>query len=206
MRRILLVGALILLAGPAFAQVCGGIGQPICAITAPDATAVPLKPFFDFLQPILTAAVTAIVGVLVPIVVLKLNSVLHVSMTATQQDNIRKWAETQAGAIAAAATAGFSNEVIHSNDPRIVRAANAIIQQAPADLTALGVTPDKVQDAVAKIVQGEVGKLQQTVLPAVPPDPLVVAAARQVAQLPPEASVDDVQKTKVAAMQAVADH
>ena len=117
---------------------------------------IPLKPWIEFIQPYLTATATVIVPILIAALAQRLSAWLGVSMNATQIARLKSAAATEAGAMIAQESGNLATAVVKVNDPRIVAAANAIASKLPATAAAVGATPD----GLAKMVQGELGKLQ----------------------------------------------
>lgn len=77
-------------------------------------------------------------------------------ITALQQKELAAKIDSLAGAEVAKAEAGFADEVIHINDPRVANIANAAIQALPKVAADLGVTPA----SIAVQAQGALGTLQ----------------------------------------------
>ena len=146
LKRLLLTSAAVCVAGAALAQ------------TVADPNGIPLKPWVEFVQPYLTAAATVIVPILIAALAQRLSSWLGVSMNATQVARLKSAAATEAGALIAQESDNLATAAISINDPRIIAAANAIANKLPATAAAVGATPD----ALAKMVQGEIGKLQSS--------------------------------------------
>lgn len=146
-----------------YAAVIGLGASSALAQTVADLNGIPLKPWVEFVQPYLTAAATVLVPILIAALAQRLSLWLGVSMNATQVDRLKSAAATEAGAIIAQASDNLSAHVIHTSDPRIVAAATAIVNKLPDTAAAVGATPD----ALARMVQGEIGKLQA----AQPPSP-----------------------------------
>jgi hypothetical protein len=117
---------------------------------------VALKPWIEFVQPYLTATATVIVPILIAALAQRLSAWLGVSMNSTQVARLKSAAATEAGALIAQESDNLSKAVIKVSDPRVVAAANAIASKLPATAAAVGATPE----ALAKMVQGEIGKLQ----------------------------------------------
>lgn len=141
---------------------CGVAGYPPCQ-------GISLKPWIEFIQPYLTATATVIVPIIVAALANKLSSWLGVSMDATQVARLKSAAATEAGALIAQADDNLASKVIKVDDPKIVAAAQRIIARLPATATAVGATPEALQ----KMIQGEVGKLQAGVIT---PDPIAPKA------------------------------
>jgi hypothetical protein len=122
---------------------------------------VPLKPWVEFVQPYLTAAATVIVPILIAWVAQRLRTWLGVDINATQIERLKSAAATEAGVMIAKESDNLMNKAIPVTDPRIVAAASAIAAKLPDTAAAVGATPD----ALAKMVQGEIGKLQAVQAP-----------------------------------------
>lgn len=131
---------------------------------ADPSTAIELKPWVEFIQPYLTAAATVIVPILIAWVAQRLRTWLGVDMNATQIERLKSAAATEAGVMIAKESDNLMNKSISVGDPRIVAAANSIAAKLPETAAAVGATPD----ALAKMVQGEIGKLQAVQVTAVP--------------------------------------
>ena len=136
--------------------VLGFSTYPVLAQTVADPNGIPLKPWIEFIQPYLTATATVIVPILIAALAQRLSAWLGVSMNATQIARLKSAAATEAGAMIAQESGNLATAVVKVNDPRIVAAANAIASKLPATAAAVGATPD----GLAKMVQGELGKLQ----------------------------------------------
>ena len=140
------------------------------AAAGADPTSITVKPLVEFIQPYLTATATVVAPIIAYWIAMKVSSFLGVSMNATQVARLKSAAATEAGALVANAADNLANKTVPINDPRIVNAANSIIAKLPDTAAAVGATPD----TVAKMVQGELGKLQAGQVAA---DPIVINKA-----------------------------
>lgn len=137
--------AALAVAGSAFACASGALADTIAA-----------APAVDFLSPF----VNAVVGVVVPVVIawgiVELRKLTGITLSAANADLLQNAAATEAGALVAGAEDNLAGSVITVSSPKIAQAAMNIEKSLPGVAKALGVTPD----GVAKLVVGEVGKLQ----------------------------------------------
>lgn len=138
----------------AHAQDTGAVSTANAA--AADPKAILLGPLVTWLQPFVSLVLQGLAGVLVTVLAAKLYQWFGISSDATQVARFKSAAATEAGALVAQAADNLKTQTLTVSDPRIVSAANKIIERLPALTTAIGVTPD----VAAKAVLGEVGKLQ----------------------------------------------
>jgi hypothetical protein len=120
------------------------------------ATTVAAAPLAAFLQPILQAAVASALGVLGSWSVYLAGRYLHIQITQAAVDTVVSKAQTWAGNFIANDADNLAGRSISVSDPRIAAAANSIAEELPAILAASGWTEDRI----AKLVVGEIGKLQ----------------------------------------------
>jgi hypothetical protein len=145
-------------------------------IMTDSSTAIAAAPFVVALQPILTAAATTIVGAAVTFAVALFAKYTGVTLQASYVETLRGAAETEAGAAVAEAADNLAGRSIPVDSPIVVAAAARIGAGLPDFMKAAGVTPDDV----ARLVAGEIGKLQAQT-PA-----LVAAPAQATAGAPQE--------------------
>lgn len=120
------------------------------------ATAVAATPLVTLLEPLLQAAATSAIGVLGSWAVYLVGRYLHIQITQAAVDTVISKAQTYAGNLIAIDSANLVGKSITVSDPRIAAAANSIAAKLPDVLTAAGWDEDRV----AKLVVGEIGKLQ----------------------------------------------
>lgn len=120
------------------------------------ASAIAIGPIFDALRPMISAVVTAIVGVAVTFGVALLKRWTGVSLQATYVDSLRRAAQTEAGVLVAEAADNLSSRSITVTSPTIAAAAARIAEAMPEAVRAAG----KTQEDLGRLVTGEIGKLQ----------------------------------------------
>ena len=118
--------------------------------------AIAIGPIFDALRPMISAVVTAIVGVAVTFGVALLKRWTGVSLQATYVDSLRRAAQTEAGVLVAEAADNLSSRSITVTSPTIAAAAARIAEAMPEAVRAAG----KTQEDLGRLVTGEIGKLQ----------------------------------------------
>lgn len=119
-------------------------------------TAIAVGPIVEALQPLITAVVTTVVGALAGLALVTWNRWLGKKTTEDQKDAVRKAAATEAGVMVAEASDNLAGRSINVASPAVAAAAARVIAVAPAAIALSGITPDQV----ARIVAGEIGKLQ----------------------------------------------
>jgi hypothetical protein len=120
------------------------------------ASAIATGPFLDTLRPIISAVVTAIVGVAVTFGVALLKRWTGVTLRSAYVDSLRQAAQTEAGVLVAEAADNLSSRSITVTSPAITAAAARIAAAMPEAVRAVGKTPEDL----GRIVAGELGKLQ----------------------------------------------
>src|SRR5258707_670398 len=120
------------------------------------ASAIAAGPFLDTLRPIISAVVTAIVGVAVTFGVALLKRWTGVTLRSAYVDSLRQAAQTEAGVLVAEAADNLSSRSITVASPAIAAAAARIAAAMPEAVRAVGKTPEDL----GRIVAGELGKLQ----------------------------------------------
>lgn len=113
-------------------------------------------PLVALLQPIAVAAVTSAIGALGSWAVYLAGRYLHIQIAQSAVDTIVSKAQTYAGALIANDAANLAGKAITVSDPRVAAAANSIAAKLPAVLAASGWSEERI----AKLVVGEIGKLQ----------------------------------------------
>jgi hypothetical protein len=96
----------------------------------------------------------------------------HHTITASQQDQVRDWANDQAGKAIAASQTNLAGQAIRVDDPLIQNTVKVAQVLIPELLAATGITPTKLADMVV----GEIGRLQPLPAPPVTVIPAPVAA------------------------------
>jgi hypothetical protein len=120
------------------------------------ASVIAAGPIVETLRPILSAFVTAMVGVAVTFGVTLLKKWTGVTLQSTYVDSLRQAAQTEAGVLVAEATDNLSSRSITVTSPVIAAAAARIAAAMPEAVKAVGKTPEDL----GRLVAGEVGKLQ----------------------------------------------
>jgi hypothetical protein len=120
------------------------------------ASAIAAAPIVEALRPMISAVVTAIVGVAVTFAVALLKRWTGVTLRSAYVDSLRQAAQTEAGVLVAEAADNLSTRSISVTSPAIAAAAARIAATMPEAVKAVRKTP---QD-LSRLVAGEVGKLQ----------------------------------------------
>jgi hypothetical protein len=113
-------------------------------------------PIIATLRPIISAVVTAIVGVAVTFGVALLKRWTGVTLLSAYVDSLRQAAQTEAGVLVAEAADNLSSRSITVTSPAIAAAAARIATAMPEAVRAVGKTPEDL----GRLVAGEIGKLQ----------------------------------------------
>jgi hypothetical protein len=120
------------------------------------ASAIPVGPIVETLRPIISAAVTAIVGVAVTLGVALLKNWTGVTLQSAYVESLRQAAQTEAGILVAEATDNLSTGSITVTSPGVQTAAARIAAAMPEAVRVVG----KTSDDLSRLVAGEIGKLQ----------------------------------------------
>lgn len=120
------------------------------------APAIAAGPIVETLRPIISACVTAMVGVAVTFGVALLKRWTGVTLQSAYVDSLRQAAQTEAGVLVAEAADNLSSRSITVTSPAIAAAAARIAAAMPEAVKAVGKTPEDL----GRLVAGEVGKLQ----------------------------------------------
>jgi hypothetical protein len=120
------------------------------------ASAIAAGSIVETLRPIISAVVTATVGVAVTFGVALIKRWTGVTLQSAYVDSLRQAAQTEAGILVAEATDNLSSRSITVTSPAIVAAAARIAAAMPEAVRAVGKTPEDV----GRLVAGEIGKLQ----------------------------------------------
>jgi hypothetical protein len=88
-------------------------------------------------------------------------------------DKIDAWAESEAGALVAAAADNLATDKIPVGSPIVADIATRMMLALPDELKAAGLTPD----VVATMVAGKIGKLQASMTSVAPAAPAAAKAA-----------------------------
>lgn len=126
---------------------------------------VDLSPIVTFVVPVVQAVAVAAVPVIIAWAAAKFSKKTGIEIDQTMLDRLKSAAATEAGQLVAASATNLKNESITVGDARIATAANKVIGLVPEAAKQLGATPDNV----ARMVVGEIGKLQaqQTQAPSI---------------------------------------
>jgi hypothetical protein len=120
------------------------------------ASTIVIGPIVETLRPIISASVTAIVGVAVTLGVALLKRWTGVTLQSAYVDSLRQAAQTEAGVLVAEAADNLSSRSITVTSPAIAAAAARIAAAMPEVVRAVGKTPEDL----GRLVAGEIGKLQ----------------------------------------------
>ena len=135
---------------------------------------VSVGPAVAALAPIVQAVVATVVSGAVTIGVALFTRWTGVTVQASYAETLRKAAATEAGALIAEAANNLSSTSIPVTSPLVGAAAARIAEDLPQAMQAVGMTPE----ALARLVAGEIGKLQaQTPALASPQSPKQADAA-----------------------------
>jgi hypothetical protein len=120
------------------------------------ANAVSAAPLVAFIQPYISAVVTALIGGAVTYGGYVFHKVTGSVLDDSAETAIRKWAASEAGALVAEAADNLSSRSIPVSSATVAAAVAALEAVLPNEIKRLGFTPDHL----ATIVAGEIGKLQ----------------------------------------------
>jgi hypothetical protein len=118
--------------------------------------AVSLAPLVAAIQPYLTAAVTAAVGVVVPLAFAELKRLTGLQVDQANVAAIQAAAQTEAAKAVAAADDNLASAKIDVSSPIVGTAVSAIAARLPAEIVATGIQPKDIAD----LVVAGIGKLQ----------------------------------------------
>ena len=122
-------------------------------------------PVLAALSPFLQAVAAAVASGAVTLALAMFARWTGVTINAAHADSLRKAAQTEAGVLVAEAVDDLASRSVPTNSPAVAAAAERIATTLPDAIKALGMTPD----ALARLVAGEIGKLQaQTTAIATP--------------------------------------
>jgi hypothetical protein len=120
------------------------------------ASTIAAGPIVEALRPMISAVVTAMVGVAVTFGVALLKRWTGVTLQSAYVDSLRQAAQTEAGVLVAEAADNLSFRCISVTSPAIAAAAARIAAAMPEAVRAVG----KTQEDLGRLVAGEIGKLQ----------------------------------------------
>jgi hypothetical protein len=165
----------IALAGYAVADTTSGgmTALPVGTVIA-SANSIPAAPWVAIITPYLTAIASVIVPAILAFVLAEIKKYTGINAAAAQQDQIASWASTEAGALIAKAADNLAGRSFTVSSPEVQSIVNYAPPVISSALTDLGMTPS----AAAKVVAGEIGKLQasQTVAVASPTQAQMITA------------------------------
>jgi hypothetical protein len=113
-------------------------------------------PIVVALRPVISAAVTAMVGVAITFGIALLKKWTGVTLQSAYVDALRQAAQTEAGILVAEAADNLSSRSISVTSPAVAAAAARIAAAMPEAVRSLGKTPEDL----GRLVAGEIGKLQ----------------------------------------------
>jgi hypothetical protein len=119
-------------------------------------SAIATGPIVEALRPMISAVVTATVGLAVTFGVALLKRWTGVILQSAYVDSLREAAQTEAGVLVAEAADNLSSRSIAVTSPAIAAAAARIALAMPDAVRAVGKTPEDI----SRLVAGEIGKLQ----------------------------------------------
>jgi hypothetical protein len=141
-------------------------------------TAVSAAPLVAFVQPYISAVVTALIGAAVTYGGYLFHKLTGATLDVAADAAIRKWAASEAGALVAEAADNLSSRSIPVGSAMVAAAVTRLEAVLPDEVKQLGFTPDHL----ATIIAGEIGKLQaQATAQPVTQAPVKAAAAKAVA-------------------------
>jgi len=119
-------------------------------------SAIAVGPIVEALRPMISAVVTAIVGVAITFGVALLKKWTGVTLQSAYVDSLRQAAQTEAGILVAEAADNLSSRSISVTSPAVAAAAARIAAAMPEAVRSVGKTPEDL----GRLVAGEIGKLQ----------------------------------------------
>lgn len=123
---------------------------------ANSASVIAAGPIVEALRPMISAVVTAIVGVAVTCGVALLKKWTGVTLQSAYVDSLRQAAQTEAGILVAEAADNLSSRSVSVTAPAVAAAAARIAAAMPEAVRCVGKTPEDL----GRLVAGEIGKLQ----------------------------------------------
>jgi hypothetical protein len=121
-----------------------------------DSASIVVAPLVEALRPMISAIVTAVVGLAVTFGVVLLKRWTGVTLQSAYVNSLRQAAQTEAGILVAEAADNLSSRSISVRSPAIAAAAARIAAAMPEAVRAVGKTPEDL----GRLVAGEIGKLQ----------------------------------------------
>lgn len=122
-------------------------------------TAVALAPLIGALKPIVKAVLATLASGAVTIGVALLSRWTGVTIQSAYVETLRQAAQTEAGVLVAEASDNLASKSIPVSSPLVAAAAAHIEASLPDAMAAVGMT----SDGLARLVAGEIGKLQAQV-------------------------------------------
>ena len=119
-------------------------------------TVISAAPAVTALAPLLQAVVATVVSGAVTFGVALFTRWTGVTVQSAYAESLRQAAATEAGVLVAEAEDNLSSRSIAVTSPAVAEAAARIAAALPEAMQAVGMTPD----ALARLVAGEIGKLQ----------------------------------------------
>ena len=119
-------------------------------------TVISAAPAVNALAPLLQAVVATVVSGAVAFGVALFTRWTGVTVEAAYAETLRKAAATEAGVLVAEAADNLSSRSIAVTSPAVAAAAARISAALPEAMNAVGMSPE----ALARLVAGEIGKLQ----------------------------------------------
>ena len=120
------------------------------------ASAIAIGPLVEALRPMISAFVTATMGIAITVGVALLKRWTGVTLQTAYVNSLREAAQTEAGVLVAEAADNLSSRSITVASPAIAAAAARIAAAMPDAVRAVGKTPEDL----SRLVAGEIGKLQ----------------------------------------------
>ena len=122
-----------------------------------DATqTVALAPIVQLLEPLVQTAVVAALGVVGSWVIYLAGKWCHIQLDQAAVNTVVAKAQTIAGQLIAGDANNLAGKSVTIKDPRIANAASSIVEKLPAAMRLAGWDEDRI----AKLIAGELGKLQ----------------------------------------------
>jgi hypothetical protein len=120
------------------------------------ATTIAAAPLVGALEPIIAATAAAIIGAIVPLAYALLHKWTGIAIQQAALDRLTAAAKTEAATLIVEASDNLAQRAIPVGSSTIARAAAHVEAALPDVMSAAGVTPD----TLARLVAGELGKLQ----------------------------------------------
>lgn len=135
-----------------------------------DPASIAAAPLVAVVTPIVVQVASAIVALAVAWAASRFHAMTGATIQAAALARITAAAQSEAGALIAAAGDNLATKSIPVGSVDVARIANKIAGDLPNEMAKIGLPPNIVAARVATIVAGEIGKLQAS-MTAVPVEP-----------------------------------